>query len=309
MSAMEWKTLPVDALRPAAYNPRKKLKAGDKEYEKIKNSITEFGFADPLVVNADMTIIGGHQRLTVAMELGYTEVPCAVVDIDKTREKALNIALNKITGAWDDSLLADLLKDIEDSNFDLGKTGFEPPEIETLFNKVHSKEVKEDDFDVESELKQPCFSKEGDLWHLGKHIVLCGDSTKAECYDTLMDGTKANAIVQVLDVLEVVFDFIRIHVFAVAQDDGVLDAALHVVVSVFVDARDVAGREETFLVQRRIPTNAIDDFLVVDDGGFDPKLAGFRFRVCLFDFIDKVIEGFSDRAFHALLDAGVLFDG
>ena len=109
----ELKVLPVSVLKPAAYNPRKKLKPGDKEYEKIKNSITEFGFADPLVVNADMTIIGGHQRLTVAMELGYTEVPCAVVDIDKTREKALNIALNKITGAWDDSLLADLLKDIE----------------------------------------------------------------------------------------------------------------------------------------------------------------------------------------------------
>ena len=111
----ELKMLPVSVLKPAAYNPRKKLKPGDKEYEKIKNSITEFGFADPLVVNTDMTIIGGHQRLTVAMELGYTEVPCAVVDIDKTREKALNIALNKITGAWDDSLLADLLKDIEDS--------------------------------------------------------------------------------------------------------------------------------------------------------------------------------------------------
>ena len=201
----ELKMLPVSVLKPAAYNPRKKLKPGDKEYEKIKNSITEFGFADPLVVNADMTIIGGHQRLTVAMELGYTEVPCAVVDIDKTREKALNIALNKITGAWDDSLLADLLKDIEDSNFDLGKTGFEPPEIETLFNKVHSKEVKEDDFDVESELKQPCFSKEGDLWHLGKHRVLCGDSTKAESYDTLMDGTKANIV---LVVMELHADFI-----------------------------------------------------------------------------------------------------
>ena len=99
------------------------MKPGDKEYEKIKNSIEEFGFADPLVVNADMTIIGGHQRLTVAMSLGYTEVPCAVVDIDKTREKALNIALNKITGAWDDNLLADLLKDIENSSFDLGFTG------------------------------------------------------------------------------------------------------------------------------------------------------------------------------------------
>lgn len=190
----ELKMLPVSVLKPTAYNPRKKLKPGDKEYEKIKNSITEFGFADPLVVNADMTIIGGHQRLTVAMDLGYTEVPCAVVDIDKTREKALNIALNKITGAWDDTLLADLLKDIEESNFDLGKTGFDPPEIETLFNKVHNKEVKEDDFDVESELKQPCFSKAGDLWMLGKHRVLCGDSTKAECYDTLMDGVKANLV-------------------------------------------------------------------------------------------------------------------
>ena len=160
----ELKVLPVSVLKPAAYNPRKKLKPGDKEYEKIKNSIEEFGFADPLVVNADMTIIGGHQRLTVAVSLGYTEVPCAVVDIDKTREKALNIALNKITGAWDDNLLADLIKELEDADFDVGKTGFEAPEIETLFNNVHSKDVKEDNFDVESELKQPCFSKEGDLW-------------------------------------------------------------------------------------------------------------------------------------------------
>ena len=190
----ELKVLPVTVLKPAAYNPRKKLKPGDKEYEKIKNSIEEFGFADPLVVNADMTIIGGHQRLNVAIALGYTEVPCAVVDIDKTREKALNIALNKITGAWDDSLLADLLKDIENSDFDLGKTGFDPPEIETLFNKVHSKEVKEDDFDVESELRQPVFSRAGDLWVLGKHKVLCGDSTLPESYAKVLDGVKANLV-------------------------------------------------------------------------------------------------------------------
>lgn len=188
------KVLPVGVLRPAAYNPRKKLKPGDKEYEKIKNSITEFGFADPLVVNSDMTIVGGHQRLAVAMNLGYTEVPCAVVDVDKVREKALNIALNKITGAWDDSLLADLLKDIEDSDFDLGKTGFEPPEIETLFNKVHSKEVKEDDFDVESELKRPAFSRSGDLWMLGRHRVYCGDSTLAESYERLLEKTKVNLV-------------------------------------------------------------------------------------------------------------------
>ena len=91
------KVLPVGVLRPAAYNPRKKLKPGDKEYEKIKNSIMEFGFADPLVVNADMTIVGGHQRLAVAMELGYTEVPCAVVDVDKVREKALKSSIMYMT--------------------------------------------------------------------------------------------------------------------------------------------------------------------------------------------------------------------
>ena len=194
MKTAELKVLPVTVLKPAEYNPRKKLKPGDKEYEKIKASIEEFGFADPLVVNSDMTIIGGHQRLTVAIDLGFTKVPCAVVDIDKTREKALNIALNKITGAWDENLLADLLKDIQDSNFDLGFTGFDPPEIETLFNKVHTKDVAEDDFDVEAELAQPVFSKLGDLWCLGKHRVICGDSTGEEIYTRLMDGQRANLV-------------------------------------------------------------------------------------------------------------------
>ena len=190
----ELKILPISVLKPAEYNPRKKLKKGDKEYKKIQDSIEEFGFADPLVVNSDMTIIGGHQRLTVASDLGYTEVPCAVVDVDKVREKALNIALNKITGAWDDDLLAKLLEDIQSSNFDLGKTGFEPPEIGQLFNKLHDKQVKEDDFDIDSELKQPVFSKLGDMWLIGKHRVICGDSTGEEIYTRLMDGQKANLV-------------------------------------------------------------------------------------------------------------------
>ena len=194
MKTAELRMIPVAELKPAEYNPRKKLKPSDREYEKIKNSIGEFGFADPLVVNADMTIIGGHQRLTVAVALGYTEVPCAVVDVDKVREKALNIALNKITGAWDENLLADLLQDIQNSDFDLGKTGFDPPEIEQLFNQVHDKDIKEDDFDVEEELKQPTFSKLGDLWILGKHRIACGDSTKPETYEKLMDGEKANLL-------------------------------------------------------------------------------------------------------------------
>ena len=195
MSAMEWKTLSVDALRPAAYNPRKKLKAGDKEYEKIKNSILEFGYVEPIIVNYDMTVIGGHQRLTVLKDLGYTEVQCVVVHIeDEHKVKALNIALNKITGAWNEQLLADLLVDLQSVDFNTDLTGFEAPEIEQLFSKVHNKDIKEDDFDVEEELKNPPISRKGDIWLLGRHRVICGDSTLPETYTKLMEGRKANLV-------------------------------------------------------------------------------------------------------------------
>ena len=195
MSAMEWKTLSVDALRPAAYNPRKKLKAGDKEYEKIKNSILEFGYVEPIIVNYDMTVIGGHQRLTVLKDLGYTEVQCVVVHIeDEHKVKALNIALNKITGAWNEQLLADLLVDLQSVDFNTDLTGFEAPEIEQLFSKVHNKDIKEDDFDVEEELKNPPISRKGDIWFLGRHRVICGDSTLPETYTKLMEGRRANLV-------------------------------------------------------------------------------------------------------------------
>lgn len=194
-SAMEWKTLGIDTLKPVAYNPRKKLKAGDKEYEKIKNSIQEFGYVEPIIVNYDMTVIGGHQRLTVLKDLGYTEVQCVMVHIeDESKVKALNVALNKITGAWNEQLLADLIVDLQKEGFDTDLTGFEAPEIEQLFSKVHNKEITEDDFDVEAELQKPAMSKKGDIWLLGKHRVICGDSILPETYPLLMDGRKANLV-------------------------------------------------------------------------------------------------------------------
>jgi DNA modification methylase len=196
MSDMKWQTVPVETLRPAAYNPRKKLKAGDKEYEKIKNSILEFGYVDPIIVNYDMTVIGGHQRLTVLKDLGYTEVQCVVVDIkDESKVKALNIALNKITGAWDEEILAGLLVDLQAANFNTDFTGFEPPEIEQLFSKVHNKEIKEDDFDVDAALQKPTITQKGDIWLLGRHKVICGDATLPETYHLLMEGRKANLVV------------------------------------------------------------------------------------------------------------------
>jgi len=194
---MEFKKLRIDELIPASYNPRKKLKPGDSEFEKIKNSITEFGYVDPVIVNKDLTVIGGHQRLTVLKELGYSEIDCVVIEIDKTKEKALNIALNKISGEWNKELLADLIKDLQSLDYDIEFTGFEPPEIDQLFNEVHDKDIKDDDFDLDAELEngdEP-LSRLGDLWLLGRHRLVCGDSTVSETYETLMDGKKANLIV------------------------------------------------------------------------------------------------------------------
>lgn len=192
---MEIKELPLKELKPAAYNPRKKLKKGDKEYEKIKQSLLKFGYVDPIIVNEDLTVIGGHQRLTVLKDLDYETAKCVIVDLPKEDEKALNIALNKITGQWDDALLADLLLDLQESDFNLDLTGFEPPEIDDILSNVHDKELSEDEFDVEEELKKPTVSRHGDIWQLGKHRVICGDSTKAETYKQLLDDRKANLVV------------------------------------------------------------------------------------------------------------------
>ena len=114
---MDFRKIAIEQLIPAEYNPRKKLQSGDKEYEKIKNSIQEFGFAEPIIVNSDMTIIGGHQRYSVLKDLGYTEVECVVLEVDKTKEKALNIALNKISGEWDFEQLSKLLDDLQKEDY------------------------------------------------------------------------------------------------------------------------------------------------------------------------------------------------
>lgn len=192
---MEIKELPLSDLKPASYNPRKKLKKGDKEYEKIKQSLLKFGYVDPIIVNEDLTVIGGHQRLTVLKDLKYETAKCVIVSLSKEDEKALNIALNKITGQWDDQLLADLLLDLQESDFNLDLTGFEPPEIDDILSNVHDKDLTEDDFDVEEELKKPTVARRGDIWQLGKHRVICGDSTKAETYDQLLGDKKANLVV------------------------------------------------------------------------------------------------------------------
>lgn len=191
---MDIQTLPISQINPAPYNPRKKLKPGDPEFEKLKNSIETFGFVELIVVNkrTGYTVISGHQRLNVLRHLQWTEVECVVVDLDEASEKALNLAMNKVSGEWDVPMLTDLLKDLDASGFDLTFTGFDPAELDDLFTKTSAADVKDDDtFDLTAALEKSAFVKPGDVWIVGKHRLMCGDATKPQDVATLMDNKQA----------------------------------------------------------------------------------------------------------------------
>ena len=183
-------------LLPADYNPRKDLKPGDPEYEKLKRSLEQFGYVEPVIWNkATGRVVGGHQRLKVLIGMGITEVECVVVDLPEDKEKALNIALNKISGDWDKDKLAVLIADLQGTAFDVSLTGFDAAEIDDLFKDTLKDGVKDDNFDVDAELKEPPITKPGDIWTLGRHRLVCGDSTKPETFDLLMAGAKANLVI------------------------------------------------------------------------------------------------------------------
>lgn len=183
-------------LLPADYNPRKDLKPGDPEYEKLKRSLEQFGYVEPVIWNkATGRVVGGHQRLKVLIDMGITEVECVVVDLPEDKEKALNIALNKISGDWDKDKLAVLIADLQGTAFDVSLTGFDAAEIDDLFKDTLKDGVKDDNFDVDAELKEPPITKPGDIWTLGRHRLVCGDSTKPETFDLLMAGAKANLVI------------------------------------------------------------------------------------------------------------------
>lgn len=184
---MEFKKLKIDDLVPAAYNPRKDLKPGDPEFEKIKRSIEEFGYVEPIIVNNDMTIIGGHQRAKVLSALGHIEIDCVVIEVDKTKEKALNIALNKITGEWDTESLAQLINELDKESYNIELTGFDWDEAEKLLKTLQQEDNSEDD-EYDIEVPEVPISKIGDVWLLGRHRLMCGDSTKSEEVKILTDG-------------------------------------------------------------------------------------------------------------------------
>lgn len=194
---MEIQKIPASKIRAAKYNPRKDLKPGDAEYEKLRRSIEEFGYVEPVIWNKRTgNIVGGHQRFKVLLAMGYQEIDCVVLDIDEQREKALNVALNKITGEFDIPLLTDLLRDLSGNDFDVSLTGFDATEIDELFRGKAPGNVKEDNFDAAkavAEIKTPV-TQRGDIWLLGKHRLMCGDSTSLTDVRVLMDGKKARFV-------------------------------------------------------------------------------------------------------------------
>lgn len=191
---MKIETIKIKDLKPAKYNPRKDLKPEDKEYQKIKKSILKFGYVETIIVNKDLTVIGGHQRLKILEELGYEEIECNVVDLTKNEEKALNIALNNLSGDWDNQKLEDLITELKVKDFDLDVTGFDEEEIENMLDK--SIDLKDDNFELEKELKQieKTIVKLGDIWILGKHRLMCGDSTSKDDVEKLMKNDVAKCI-------------------------------------------------------------------------------------------------------------------
>ena len=184
---MNIQTLKLSELNPAKYNPRKGLRPGDAEFEKLKRSIENFGYVELIVVNeaTGFTVISGHQRLSVLKVLGYESVECVVVSLDVVHEKALNIAMNKISGEWDTKKLENLLSDLKAEDFDVTLTGFDTSEIGLMLG-VDDEIVQ--DVVPEVSADEPTVCQPGDVWRLGRHRLLCGSSTDKSDVARLMHG-------------------------------------------------------------------------------------------------------------------------
>ena len=182
----------VKSLIPYARNARTH---SDMQVAQIAASIKEFGFLNPIVIAEDNTILCGHGRLMAAQKLGLKKVPCVKEShLTETQRRAFIIADNKLSlnAGWDNELLSVELTELQGADFDLDLLGFDEKELSQLFDEGN--EIQEDEFDVGTELTKPTFSKSGDIWSLGRHRLVCGDSTKEETYKRLMGKKKANLV-------------------------------------------------------------------------------------------------------------------
>ena len=186
------KMVSIDKLVPYVNNARTHSK---EQIAKLRGSLREFGFINPVIIDKDYGIIAGHGRVLAAKEENMDQVPCVLVDyLTAAQKKAYILADNRFAmdAGWDEEMLRVEIESLQGEDFDISLTGFDEKELADLFGA--GSDAKEDDFDVDAELQKPCFSRNGDIWHLGKHKVICGDSTLPETYQRLLGDTKANLV-------------------------------------------------------------------------------------------------------------------
>lgn len=192
ITTSEMTQIPIGKLVPYINNARTH---SPEQIKKLRASLREFGFVNPILIDRDYNVIAGHGRLAAAREEGYTEVPCVYVDhLTEAQKKAYILADNRMAmdAGWDEELLKVELESLQEMAYDLSFTGFDEKELADLMGDDATAE--NDDFDVEAELQKPCFSKPGDIWHLGRHTVICGDSTLPETFAALLGDQKVNLV-------------------------------------------------------------------------------------------------------------------
>ncbi|NLI20896.1 MAG: site-specific DNA-methyltransferase [Clostridiales bacterium] len=183
----------IDKLIPYARNARLHSK---EQIKQLRASLREFGFVNPCIIDKDYNIIAGHGRVMAAKEEGISEIPCVFAEhLSDAQKRAYILADNRLAlnAGWDDEMLSVELSDLQTNAFDLSLLGFSDAEMNKLMGGMEN--AKDDDFDVDAELQKPTLTRSGDLWLLGNHRLVCGDSTKPETYALLMEGKTANLVI------------------------------------------------------------------------------------------------------------------
>lgn len=189
----EMQLISIDKLVPYVNNARTH---SAEQIIKLRSSLREFGFVNPIIIDRDFNVIAGHGRLMAAKEEGINEVPCVFVDfLTDAQKKAYILADNRMAmdAGWDEELLKIEMEELQNLGYDLGYTGFDEKELADLFG-IDDKEVKDDEFDLTAALEKASFVERGDVWFVGKHKLMCGDATSSEDVAKLMEDKKANLI-------------------------------------------------------------------------------------------------------------------
>lgn len=189
----EMQLVSTDKLIPYVNNARTH---SAEQINKLRASLREFGFINPVIIDRDYNVIAGHGRIAAAKAEGISKVPCVFADhLTEAQKKAYILADNRMAldAGWDEEMLKVEIEALQAEDIDISLTGFDEKELASLFDT--DTDAQEDDFDVDAELEKPCVTQSGDIWTLGKHTLVCGDSTKEDTYAALMDGRKANLVI------------------------------------------------------------------------------------------------------------------